>query len=291
MTDYQAISQYSVNFTPEFLHTLNKELAMSTLFARWVPKLLTDARSSSNSASVLKICTNLKEIPPTFWTGVWLWTKLWIHAWNKATAKAMEASWPTPSKVGQDCPVCRETHCIILFYFDAAGILLVYFLWKGHTVTGQYHVTLLWQLRDDVIAKCLGKLTRAVLFYQDNAPAHKSPVTMTVHNCGFELVDYPLYSPDLAPWDFQLFSDPKKNLMWTHFAANDAFMAAAEALLNKLNEVFQAGVVALQQRWEKWGWGWLWWKITDEKILATHPSYGGATHFFYQPCSTLLCAL
>lgn len=132
MTDYQAISQYSVNFTPEFLHTLNKELAMrmSTVFARLVPKPLTDARSTSNSASVLTICTNLKEILPTFWTGLWLWTNLWTHAWNKATAKAMEALWLAPSK-GQDCPVCRETHGIIfvvgLFFFWGGGMPLEFY--------------------------------------------------------------------------------------------------------------------------------------------------------------------
>ena len=38
-----------------------------------------------------------------------------------------------------------------------------------------------------------------VLFHQDNAPAHKSVVAMAaVHDSGFELVDQPPYSPDLA---------------------------------------------------------------------------------------------
>ena len=37
-----------------------------------------------------------------------------------------------------------------------------------------------------------------VLFHQDNSPAHKSVVAMAaVHDCDFELVDHPPYSPDL----------------------------------------------------------------------------------------------
>ena len=39
-----------------------------------------------------------------------------------------------------------------------------------------------------------------VQFHQDNVCAHKSVVAMTdVCDCGFELVDHPPYSPDLAP--------------------------------------------------------------------------------------------
>ena len=39
---------------------------------------------------------------------------------------------------------------------------------------------------------------KGVLFHQDNAPAH-SGCSTAVRDCGFELVDHPPYSPDLAP--------------------------------------------------------------------------------------------
>ena len=52
---------------------------------------------------------------------------------------------------------------------------------------------------------------KGVLFHQDNAPAHKSVVAMAaVRDCGFELVDHPPYSPDLAPSDYFLFPNMKK---------------------------------------------------------------------------------
>ena len=47
--------------------------------------------------------------------------------------------------------------------------------------------------------------------HQGNALAHKSVVAMAaVHDCGFELVDHPPYSPDLAPSDYFLFPNMKK---------------------------------------------------------------------------------
>ena len=58
-------------------------------------------------------------------------------------------------------------------------------------------------------------LTKGVLFHQDNAPAHKPVVAMAaVHDCGFELVDHPPYSPDLAPSGYFPFPNMKKTLGW-----------------------------------------------------------------------------
>ena len=70
------------------------------------------------------------------------------------------------------------------------------------------------------ISKQPGKLMKGVPFNQDNAPAHKSVVAMSaVHDCGFELVDHPPYSPDLAP---SIFYSP----IWkkTHLAAWEAVL-------------------------------------------------------------------
>ena len=52
------------------------------------------------------------------------------------------------------------------------------------------------------------KTDEGVLFHQDNAPTHKSVVAVAaVHDCGFQLVDYPPHSAD---WH-HLFSVPQYN--------------------------------------------------------------------------------
>ena len=45
-----------------------------------------------------------------------------------------------------------------------------------------------------------GKLTRGVLFHQDNVPAHRSTEAIAAtQKCGFKLVEDPPYSPGVAP--------------------------------------------------------------------------------------------
>ncbi len=57
-----------------------------------------------------------------------------------------------------------------------------------------------------------------VLFHQDNAPVHKSHISMTaIHNAGFELVDHHQNSPDMPPSDFHLFPKTKEDLRGKSF--------------------------------------------------------------------------
>ena len=69
-----------------------------------------------------------------------------------------------------------------------------------------------------------------MLFHQDNIATHTSAAAMTFHNCSFGLFDHPPYSPELLPFDFHMFLNPKKRLAGAHFTTDDALMAAAGIL-------------------------------------------------------------
>ena len=61
---------------------------------------------------------------------------------------------------------------------------------------------------------------------QDNAPAHKSVNAMdAVHDCGFELVDHPPSSPNLAPSDYFLFNNMWKHLVGKQYRTDDIISA------------------------------------------------------------------
>ena len=78
-------------------------------------------------------------------------------------------------------------------------------------MTRQHYSGQLKRLREVIKGKRPGKLTREIIFLQDNAPALTSVVAMaTIHDCGFELVPHSPYSPDLAPSEFHLFPQMKK---------------------------------------------------------------------------------
>lgn len=85
-------------------------------------------------------------------------------------------------------------------FWDAQGIILTDYLQKRQSITGAYYAQLISKLRDDLKEKRRGKLRNGVLFHQDNASSHTFCIAMAaIYQSGFELVDHPEYSPDLAP--------------------------------------------------------------------------------------------
>ena len=68
------------------------------------------------------------------------------------------------------------------------------------------------RLKNEIGEEWLQMKKKKVLFYQDNAPCHKSLATMAkLNELSFELLPHPPYSPGLAPNDYFLFADLKKN--------------------------------------------------------------------------------
>jgi len=98
-------------------------------------------------------------------------------------------------------------------FWDQDGILLIDHLPKGQTINAEYYSSLLVQLKDISKEKRRGNFTKGVLFLHDNAPAHRALATQKkLAYLGFQCLDHPPYSPDLAPSDYHLFPGPKKNL-------------------------------------------------------------------------------
>jgi histone-lysine N-methyltransferase SETMAR len=66
---------------------------------------------------------------------------------------------------------------------------------------------------------------------------------------GFQCLDHPPYSPDLAPSDYHLFTGLKKNLTGRHFSSDTEVNAAAETWLDgQLYEFLLSGLQKEQQR-------------------------------------------
>ena len=99
------------------------------------------------------------------------------------------------------------------FFWDQDGILRTDYLPKGQTINAEYCLSLLVQLKDILKKKHRGKITKGVLFLHDNAPAHRAlPTQNKLAYLGFQCLDQPPYSPDLAPSDYHLFSGLKKTI-------------------------------------------------------------------------------
>lgn len=96
-------------------------------------------------------------------------------------------------------------------------------------------------------------MTKGVLLLHDNAPVHKSRVAMAaLQKLGFEILPHPPYSPDLAPSDYYLFPNLKKELRGKKFSSDEEVKDAVSAYFFRQRQIiFFEGIHKLIERSEK----------------------------------------
>ena len=139
---------------------------------------------------------------------------------------------------------------LVSIFWDQDGILLIDYLPKGQTINAEYYSSLLVQLKDILKEKCQGKVTKGISFLHDNTLAHRTLATpKKLAYLGFQCLDHPPYSLDLAPLEYHLFPGLKKQLKGRHFSSDMEVTAAAETWLDgQLSEFFLSGLQKLEQQ-------------------------------------------
>ena len=97
------------------------------------------------------------------------------------------------------------------------------------------------------------KLSKGILLQQDNARVHTCKIAMdAVERNGYKLIPHPAYSPDLAPSDYFLFPNLKKDIRGRHFRSNEEVVAVVEEWIrDKDPGLFSSGLMALEHCWSK----------------------------------------
>ena len=62
---------------------------------------------------------------------------------------------------------------------------------------------------------------------------------------------HPAYSPDLAPSQFFLFPNLKKDICGLHFRSDEEVVTAVEWVNGKDPDFFSSGLMALEHHWSK----------------------------------------
>ena len=174
----------------------------------------------------------------------------WVHYYEPEN-KAQSRQWvgpgsPKPKKFKAQ-PSAGKVMATV--FWDAKGVIMLDFLPKRSTITGVYYANLLDQLRTAIREKRRGKPSKGVLQQQDNARVHTCKVAMdTVERNWYELIPHPTYLPDLhvAPRDFFLFPNSKKDIRGLHFRSDEEVVTAVEEWVNgKDPDFFSSGLMAL----------------------------------------------
>ena len=97
-----------------------------------------------------------------------------------------------------------------------------------------------------------GRSPRGLVLH-DNAPAHRALATQKeLAYLGFQYLDHPPYSPDLAPSEYHLFPGLKKRLKGCHFSSDTEVIVAAETWLDgQPSNFFLSALRKLEQRTKK----------------------------------------
>lgn len=240
--------------TGSVLHILHEKLGMSKVSCRWVPRMLTVENKRLRVAAANEFLGMCEVDPESVFRRIVTCDETWVHHYDPET-KQQSSQW---RRRGEPAPVKFKTQpsagkIMATIFWDAKGILLIDYMPHKTTITGINYAQLLSKLRAVILEKRRGLISRGVLFLHDNAPIHKSHVAQNaIHECGFSQLNHPPYSPDLAPSDYFLFKNLKKELKGKRFHTDDDVKAAVlDYFRDKEESWFFDGIAALKERYEK----------------------------------------
>ena len=120
-------------------------------------------------------------------------------------------------------------------------------------INDPYDASIVKRLRSVVVEKGGDKVSHGVLLLHDNVPIHKCKIVQAaIRQVGFIELNYPAYSPYIAPSDYHLFSNLKKFLRLKNFSSDNEAVTTVEHYLTDLNsEFFCKGIQSLHDRWQR----------------------------------------
>jgi len=97
------------------------------------------------------------------------------------------------------------------------------------------------------------ELSAGVLLLHYNAPVHMSAKSQAaIQQCGFQQLNHPPYSPDLAPSDYFLYRVMKNFFRGKRFSSDEEVKEAVTTWFEEQSkDFFLRGIKSLQQKWSK----------------------------------------
>ena len=229
-------------------HHLLESLGYSKVFARWVPRQLTDEHKAERVSKCSELI-ELSERNPTLLerlkTGDETWMRHYEPESKKRSMQWRHTTSPKPKKFKLQKSAGKIMATV---FWDAQGLLLVDFLSKGKTINSEAYIETLKKLRAR-IRRARPQLEMKKVFLQHgNALPHTSIKTRkAITSFGWTTVPHPPYSPDLAHSDYRLRGAMKEELIGKHCADDDEEVktAARNWLRSLPSEFYKAGIHAL----------------------------------------------
>jgi hypothetical protein len=108
---------------------------------------------------------------------------------------------------------------MLTLFWDMNGPILKHCQEKGETINSVRYSTMLEKkVEPPLCSRCRGLLSKGVLLLRENARLHTAAATVTtIQKLKFEMINHPLYSPDLAQSHYHVFGILKEALQGRRF--------------------------------------------------------------------------
>ena len=181
------------------------------VWARWVPRQLTDAHKQAH----LEACLELLEChasDETFFKLIVTGDETFVHHYEPESMRAsMEWRYPSSPRAKEFKSLRLPGKVMTTVFWDVEGVILVDFMLQVATINLDTYIGILRKLKARLKRVRPNLEMSKSLLQCDNARPHtslKTPEVIT--SFGWMTVTHPPYSSDLAPCDCHLFGPLKE---------------------------------------------------------------------------------
>ncbi|XP_011166492.1 histone-lysine N-methyltransferase SETMAR-like [Solenopsis invicta] len=238
----------ALNINRETIRTiLHEDLGKTKVCAKFVPHTLTDEQKAMRVSHSIDIVVAARN-NPNFLKSIVTGDEIWCFQFD-STTKRQSAEWKSKNspEAKKTRKVPSKINTMLITFFDSKGIIHKEFVPSDQIVTGDYYL--------EVLKRLMARIRRIRPDYQDpnswtllhdNAPSHKSlSVCQFLARNQVCVLNYPPYSPDLAPCHFSVFPKLKLKLKGCFFEDIPTIQTASTRELeaipqNELNHAFES---------------------------------------------------
>ena len=178
----------------------------------------------------------------------------WVQLVNAET-KEQSKQWMhthSPNKPKKFKQTLSNRKMMATVFWGRKGILLTEFMAPGTTISSEVYCETLPKLWRSIQNKWWGMLSKGVVLHDNAQPHTVAHTNALIKLFNWEIFDHPLYSPDLAPSNYHLFSKMKVWLATQCFHTNEELMDGVNTWLHNLAApFFDEGLQKLVPRYDK----------------------------------------
>ena len=216
-------------------------LGSTKLLQGWVPRHLTEEHKRNRQHICSSLLERYNREGDNFLNRIITGDETWVHHYEPET-KRQSMQWKhtssPSSKKFKSQPSAGKLRLTV--FWDSQGPILEHYMEKGVTVTSVNYCNMLRnELRPAIRSKRRGSLSQGVLLLHDNARIRTAHLTInTFRQLNWEVLEHPVYSPDLDLSYFRLFGPLKNAVRVRRCAAVYEVKEAVNDLLRSQPQTF-----------------------------------------------------